>query len=129
MSPKNNKNVAAEIVRLFRFCAVFCSSGALSAAYRRFETFSSRGRIDEIAAGRLLNAQPFERIPGKSHENRVFVYAAGLRTGRGFGLRAAESVIAARNQAASASSWVTGRLATYHSGEFPRTSERGGSGD
>jgi|ERR1700722_4656582 len=99
------------------------------AAYRRFETFSSRGRIDEIAAGRLLNAQPFERTPGKSHENRVFVYAAGLRTGRGFGLRATESVIAARNQAASASSWVTGRLATYHSGEFPRTSERGGSGD
>jgi hypothetical protein len=61
------------------------------AAYRRFETFSSRGRIDrrgfEIAAGRLRNAQPFERTSGKSHENRVFVYAVGLRTGRGFALR------------------------------------------
>jgi len=93
MSPKNNKNVAAEILRLFApaesFVPLFLGRFVL-AAYRRFETFSSRGRIDrrgcEIAAGRLRNAQPFERTSGKSYENRVFVYAPGLRTGRGFAL-------------------------------------------
>ena len=90
MSPKNNKNVAAEIVRLLTPGESFVPRALCPRCLSRFETFSSRGRIDrrgfEIAAGRLRNAQPFERTSGKSHENRVFVYAVGLRTGRGFAL-------------------------------------------